>query len=203
MTDVISYPTEHEPESLKKTMEWIREQYIAFHDIHLSYLGLTVEDLSKPPELKFSREYVYFRLIRRVTHYLDEIFKKDKKSTRGRYGITLSDEWFEQENNTDELAHLIVNHGDAGLLSDIFFADWFAKKERQYIPTITWFMEYRGEKQPNSHFEARRELLHKVHEYVYETLVMTTSPASKVITLLQHLVWEKVITPPSPREDVM
>ena len=197
MTDVISYPAEHEPESLKKTMEWIRNQYIAFHDIHLSYLGLTVEDLSTPPELKFNREYVYFRLIRTVAHHLDDIFERELNWDG--FGRKLSEDWFEQEIDTNELAHLIVNHGSAAPLSDIFFSDWFAKREREQIPTITWLREY----EYTVKMKDTEHRLLRIQSDVNHFINVQMLPTVRVYSLLLRLIDQQIVAPPSPREDLM
>ena len=185
----LTYPAD-ETESLNETMESILEKYIGFYDLHLRYLGLTVEDLKSPPEMEFSRESAHTRLVRATELGLNWIFKNRKGFSSQGYG-NLSPQWFRQKNDITALTETLINHGNPKHLTKIFFSDWLLEPEREVLPILDWLQDL-SEELP-SELDTN---LKEIKDSLFDTSANITSPLMSVASLLEELIEQGVITPP-------
>ena len=182
--------------NIDETMSLIEEMYRDFVDIHLSYLGLNVEDLVNP--IQFDRESAYKLLYREVIEHL--IGNYDTPSERnGDTVTTYSIDFY-------HLAELITEYGEPRFLCNVFYYVWWfgrgIEDGEEVTPAIDWFYRYM-DKVTNESWEVddstSREtgnLLNRISEGITDFHTAITNPYVSIQSAIIELVNQGVLDCP-------
>lgn len=193
----LSLPYFENPEgfesTIHETMSLIEEMYRDFVDIHLTYIGLNVEDFVKP--IEFNKDSAYDLLYSEVEHHLTYLYDYLEEVQSREDGVGVVTRY---EIDIPRLATMITNHGEPSLLSNVFFYVWFNGRGDirgdDLIPSIEWFLHFKKKITDESWCgvtslnDATTELLYRLNEELTEFNFAITNPTVSIETAIIRLV---------------